>query len=290
MKPLVAIIIVNWNGLEDTRDCLNSLKKIDYKNFYLIIVDNHSKIDEALILHKEYKNSFRLKTIRTKKNYGYDEGCNIGIRYAQEKFQPDYFLIMNNDVVVSPKFLSFLVSALDYDKKRGMASPQILYYNKNEGWWAGIIKINKITGKPKWYVSNKTAETDMVTGCCMLVKSNVIKRVGLLNPKFFLSGLDTLEYSLRAKKEGFKLFYVPKSKVWHKFGKSARRLNPFRYLRYELVGAFTFISFLKPYQIPFYLIDFSFNFLKARLKNLMTIVFNRKKRKIFILGLKSSFK
>lgn len=165
--PKVAIIILNWNGWEDTIECLESLYQINYPNYEIIVIDNGSndksiekiksyangeiKPESSFIDYNEenkplevseYKrmeiengrnkreggNNYDLTLIKNEKNRGFTEGNNIGIRYALNK-DSDYFLLLNNDTVVEKDFLSKLVEYGEKDKKIGILNPKIYYYD-----------------------------------------------------------------------------------------------------------------------------------------------------------------
>jgi len=109
-NPKVAIIIVNWDGWEDTIECLESLYRIDYPNYEIIIIDNHSQ-DDSVRRIKDYSEGKELTIIENEDNYGFAEGNNIGIRYALKYLKPKYILLLNNDTVVDKDFLKELISA-----------------------------------------------------------------------------------------------------------------------------------------------------------------------------------
>lgn len=286
IPPKVAVLILNWNGLEDTRECLNSFKKVAYPNFGIIVIDNGSAINEAEILAREFKRHFNFfHCIRLEKNLGFCEGNNIGINYAREHIRPDYYLLINNDVIVHPNFLGNLVQALEAHHSAGVVSPKIFCYpDKAKLWWPGVHKLRigwkvHLETKP----SKTTEETDVVTGCCMLIKSNVIKRIGVLIPQFFLSGLDTFEYSLRAKKAGFKLLYVPSSVIWHKYSKAALRLNVVRRFKESLRGGVIFCVLCSPrtHYLLSCILHQVLKFFMERIKDISSIITNKNKRKKF---------
>ena len=116
-KPEVSIIILNWNGLEDTIECLESLKKITYPNYKLIIVDNGSEGNDVAVLRHRFGSYIHI--IEKDKNYGFTEGNNIGMRYAL-KGEARYILLLNNDTIVDPDFLSNLIKVAAGDPKIGL--------------------------------------------------------------------------------------------------------------------------------------------------------------------------
>lgn len=286
--PSVSILVINWNGFSDSVECIKSLFKNNYKNYKIILYDNGSKENEALKLKTIFKSKKNIDFVRSEKNWGYDGGCNKAIEYAKLKYNPDYYIIANNDIIVDKKFLSEMVNEMEKDEKIGGASPIIYYYDKpREVWWNGKIKYNSWTGGVKAEKgNNKTCDTDVITGCLMIIKKEVLEKIGLLNEKFFLSGMDTLEYSIRMKRAGFRLIYVPSSKVWHKCGNSAWKLAPKERLKHEIVGIIETLRIVRWYQIPTNLLKFIYDFVKLRLKGLFIFVTNGEKRKKFLKTMK----
>src|SRR4030042_2187559 len=129
MNPKVSIIILNWNGLEDTIECLNSLKKITYPNYKVILVDNGSKGNDARVLREKFGDYIHL--IENDRNYGYAKGVNIGIRYALANSASEYILLLNNDTVVAPDFLNQLVKLAESDSSVGIVGPKTYYYGSS---------------------------------------------------------------------------------------------------------------------------------------------------------------
>ncbi len=288
-EPLVSILFINWNGLEDSIECIKSCLKIDYSNYNIVLYDNGSPENEAIKLKKVFKKNKNIDFVRSDKNWGYDGGCNEAIKYSQKKYNPDYYVVANNDITMDKNFLKELINEMKKDKKIGGASPIIYYYDKpKELWWFGGVKYSSWTGgvtvnkNPK-----KTDETDIISGCLMMVTKEVIEKVGLLNNKFFLSGLDTLEYSIRIKRVGFKLIYVPSSKIWHKCGNAAWKISPKQRLKHEIIGIIETLKIVRWYQIPTNLIFFIHSFIMLRIKGLFIFIFNKNKRKKFLRSLKN---
>src|SRR3990172_8183916 len=104
--PAVSTIVLNWNGLADTRECMGSLRKVDYPANRVIVVDNGSEADEATILEQQFAGF--VEVIRNPANLGFAGGMNVGIRRALEA-GAEYVLLLNNDVTVDGRFLGGLV-------------------------------------------------------------------------------------------------------------------------------------------------------------------------------------
>ena len=235
--PKVSIIILNLNGLDDTVECLQSLKKITYPNYEVIVVDNGSTGDDARVLKEKFGDYIHL--IQNDKNHGFAEGNNIGIRYALNKYHPDYFLLLNNDTVVDSKFLTEMVTVAGTNTAIGIAGAKLYYYgnpNQLQSVWGKIdLWRGRVIPTPKM-LSDKIksvkldkgqydhiAEVDWVIGCCFLVKQSVLENIGLLDESYFCYWEET-DYCMRAKKTGFRIVYAPKAKVWHKLGQSVKKV------------------------------------------------------------------
>ena len=225
--PKVSIIILNWNGLDDTIECLESLKKITYPDYEVIVVDNASSGNDVEVLRDRYGDYIQL--IPNDKNYGFSEGNNIGMRYALDR-QSDYVLLLNNDTVVDADFLTELVKVAEGDGRIGIAAGKVYFYDSPN-------KLQTVGGKINWWLGTRRnyggqedvgqfdeiAERDWVFATAMLIKRAVMERISLLDASFFF-GIEEYDYCTRAIRAGFKVVYVPTSKVWHKAGASRRKL------------------------------------------------------------------
>ncbi|MBU3924528.1 glycosyltransferase family 2 protein [Patescibacteria group bacterium] len=235
--PKVSIIILNWNGWQDTLECLDSLTKIFYPNYEVIVIDNNSTNESAAKLkvksEKLKVEGKNFKLIENKENFGFAGGNNPGIKYAVEN-KSDYVLLLNNDTIVDPDFLEKLVKAGESDQNFGIIGPKIYYESdKNRIWFGGgyfswlgggrHMEYDKIDDKP---LDEAIKEVDFMTGCCFLIKREIIEKIGPMNEDFFLYYEDT-EWSLRARKNGYKVIYAPSSHIWHKISRSVKpKTNP----------------------------------------------------------------
>jgi len=274
--PRVSIIILNWNGKKDTIECLNSLKKIDYKNYKTILVDNGSKDDSVKEIKKNFPN---VKIIQNRKNLGFAEGNNIGIKYSL-KNKADYILLLNNDTVVDEKFLSEMIRLAESDEKGGIIGSKI-YYDKlpDTIWFAGgVIDLKKgifahIGQREKDSEKySKLKETDYIPGCSMLIKKSVIKSICLLDPKYF-AYFEDIDYCIRAKNRGYKIMLAQKSHIWHKISCSSGGENNLLKFYYKNRNI---ILFIKKHANKKMKILFFFHFFKDKAIEIAILTIKRK--------------
>jgi hypothetical protein len=229
--PQVSIIILNWNGYIDTIDCIESLKKITYPNYKIIIVDNASSGDDVRILKDKYEDY--LDIVANDKNYGFPEGCNFGIRHAFEK-GTDYILLLNNDTIVDPEFLTTLVQTAEADKSIGVVGSVVYYYYyPNKIQYIGG-KINWLLGINGTYINDQedrgqyreVIEQDYVPATSCIIRKEVVDKVGYLDAYYFFA-IEEFDYCTRIKRGGFRIIFQPKSKIWHKWKASGEKLSKF---------------------------------------------------------------
>jgi len=227
--PRISIIMLNWNSIDDTRECLESLKKVTYPNYDIIVVDNASKGDDAKLLSSEYGNQTMI--ISNAENLGFPEGNNVGIRQALKKGS-DFCLLLNNDTIVDPEFLSELVEVAK-DPSIGVVGSKIYnYYDSNRVDSAGgkalyWLMLFMAKGYEKDMGQFDTIEDrDFVFANSMLIKREVFEKVGLLDPDFFF-GAEEYDYCIRVKRHGYRIVYVPTSKIWHKSGRCRAKLKDY---------------------------------------------------------------
>ncbi len=251
--PKVSVITVNWNNFKDTAECLESLRKSTYPNFEVVVVDNYSEGDDVAQLKQRFGDFAKL--IVNERNSGFAGGCNLGIKDALAG-GADYVALLNNDTVVDPDFLNAVVSLAESDKKVGIAGGKIYCYELPETiWFAGGI-INYRTGRTPIRGSgeadngqfNEIVAVDWISGCFMFVSRDVLQAVGLLDERFFF-GWEDVDLCVRAAKKGFKVLFVPESRIWHKgFGVDKRDRLMGMPVYYATRGQFLFMDkhFTKP--------------------------------------------
>src|SRR3989344_4476974 len=204
-QPKVSIVFVNWNGKKDTFDLIDSLKKIKYKNYDIIVVNNGSTES----IQKEFKERYgKIATlIENKKNLGLAEGTNVGIREGLKRGSK-YILTMNNDMIVKSDFLNILVNSMERHPEVAVSTPIIYYMNpKNMIWCAGCKYTFRSfkpleQGKIDLGQFNKEKYVDGCD-CVLMIRSELLKKEGLLDGNFFLIHEFT-EWCLRITKKKYK--------------------------------------------------------------------------------------
>ncbi len=234
--PKVFIIILNWNGKQDSVECLESLKKITYTNYEILLVDNGSTDESVRCFRERFP---EIEIIENELNMGFAEGNNVGIRRAMEK-GTDYVLLLNNDTVVDRKFLEELVNVAESEPRIGLAGPKVYYYDykgRKDIIHSAGAKINMRQGTAPPIGINEVdigqfdheRKVDYLEGACMLVKQAVIHNIGLMDAEYFAYWEET-DWCIRARKAGYSIFYVPKAKIWHKVSASGSRPKRTYYL------------------------------------------------------------
>lgn len=217
MWPKVVVVVLNWNGKEDTFECLNSLKHLDYPNYEVVVVDNASTDGSQKFIRENFP---EVTLIENEKNLGFGGGFNVGIRKA-EKYDADYVLCLNNDVVVDKNFLTELVKVGELCDKIGGLCPMEYYYNEPRrincaGGRVGLFK-DKVYGHGELDKGqfNKVKETWLLCGPAMMLKLKALLDVGLFDTSFFY-GPEDKDMTLRLIKKGYKIMFVSHAKLWHK--------------------------------------------------------------------------
>lgn len=276
-QPKVAIIILNWNGADDTLALLESLSHVTYPNFSVTVVDNASKDDSLGRLARfmeqrrrgERNSDYKLSLLPLSKNFGYAEGNNKGIVQASRE-HPDYYLLLNNDTVVSPDFLDILVAATESDPKLAAVGPTI-YFADPDGtttkdvWYAGgwlnfyAGGAHHNTEKPAVKDKMTVVPTEFITGCCLLIKRSAITKLEqLFDPLFFAYTEDT-DLCLRLLRQGHRLGYVPAASIWHKLARSSGGPKSYNFWYYNVRNNFLVMSrYAAWYHWPVYLLYFLF--------------------------------
>ena len=225
VQKKLAIVIINWNSFELTRDTLMSLQKTSYQNYDCIVVDNGSQDDSANQLQNAFPN---IILMRSGENKGFTGGNNIGMQFALDNGY-EFIMMLNNDVEVDADFLQPLVQKLNSNQNIGAVQPLIYFHHdKNLIWNAGttLIPFLGTCATPNYNQRDDAhaqlqvqKNIDWITGCAFMIRASVLKQVGLLKEKFFIYYED-VDLSFRIKTAGYTLAYEPSSVIYHIAGMS----------------------------------------------------------------------
>ncbi len=228
--PATLVILVNWNNGEDTLACLRSLEKVAQPSFDVLVVDNGSRDASVERIRAAFP---ALRVLENGANLGFTGGNNLGLEVAlREGYR--YALLLNNDTEVAPDFLAPLVQALESDPQAAASGPLIYYHAEPRRVWSaggaidwrkgdtrmlglGALDTGQFDGPPR--------PVDFVTGCALLVRMEAVKQVGALDPRFF-AYYEEVEWCQRMRRAGYRILFVPQSKVWHKISPEAREASP----------------------------------------------------------------
>jgi GT2 family glycosyltransferase len=233
--PLVSILVLNWNGEGVIRQSLEAVRKLTYPNKEEIVIDNDSTDGSLEIIRKEFP-EFQL--LSNSANLGFAGGMNRGIREAKGNL----ILLYNNDAVAHPDSLSILVERALSNKSVGLVGGLIMFCNPPNVIWSQGGIFDPLTGTI-WseglgqVISGNLPfkpmeDVDYLSGCVLLIKSEVIEKIGLFDEGFFMSG-DDIDFCLRARRAGYKCTLDPSALVWHMGSYSLKQLPLQSYIERE---------------------------------------------------------
>ncbi|SVB07512.1 uncharacterized protein METZ01_LOCUS160366 [marine metagenome] len=260
--PHVAIIILNWNQEVDTLECLASVARVEYPALSIIIVDNGSTSDTYETIVQWSRQEPRAIVIRMEQNLGFVGGSNAGIHHALQG-NTDYILLLNNDTVVTPEFISRLVAVAEQADNIGIVGPKVYQYQEERifdsagtrayFWLAqGMLRAHGESDEGQY---DREEDVPYITGCALLIKRTVIEKIGLMDEDYF-NYFDDLDWGYRTKLAGYRLIYVPKAVIQHKGSQAMGLGSPFYFhhmIRSRIlfarkhIGWFLFITCFLPY-------------------------------------------
>ena len=257
MNPAaVYIIVLNYNSWRDTIECLESLIEQDYPDFKIVVVDNGSVNDSVFqleswtktitenrginanrilyhqhqFIEQETHDNSLISFIWSDHNGGYAAGNNIGIRYSNLLSKDHYLWLLNNDTIVFKDTLSILTGFFQNNKAKnvGLVGCLQLFYHDPTRIQCTYGRYNKNTGLPEQMGENqallrpvviKQEDIHYLSGACLLTRSNVLEKVGLLSEDYFLF-FEELDIAYRMKKAGYTLLFCNETHILHKHGTS----------------------------------------------------------------------
>ena len=258
MSQKIAIIILNWNGLENSRECLISLKKITYPSYKIIFIDNGSKINEAEILAKEFQSHFsEIRFIRNEKNLGFAQGNNQGITEALKDQEVGYVCTLNNDTIVELNFLDEAIKKF-LDPQIGMIAMKVInYYEQNKidslGMTltqSGLTFNNKIQN-----TNDKLQNIFCPCGSAALYSRQLLEKCFINENEYFDKDFfcyaEDFDLGFRGRLAGFDCLLADEAIVYHKVSASTSEKSDlavfytYRNICWTLIKDLPFILWLK---------------------------------------------
>ena len=238
----VGIVILNWNGWQDTIECLRSVFGITYPSYSVTVVDNGST-DGSVARIREWAgtNSKAVELVELPANAGYAAGNNAGIREVLFDPSVEYILVLNNDTTVSPDFLEKMTDVFAMYPQCGLVGPTILNYSTGEyvqaHWarrmtWTDVLMFNtplKVIFLREPFINrhilkgSKPAEFYTVSGCCLLFRREALQAIKLFDEGTFL-GWEECVVSEKLLAAGYKVYVAPAASIHHKIGASTAKL------------------------------------------------------------------
>jgi len=226
-SPKLAIVLINYLQDDLTLDCIKSIKNSNYDNTEIILINQISTKDSE----NKFKSEFpELTFISTERNIGFASACNLGIRKALEG-KAEIICLLNNDTIVLPDTFLNLMRGFSLSGDVGIVGPKIMYYDKKDKVWFGGGKLLLNKGAKTVHLdmnqlesesNNNIKEVDFITGCALMFKREVLEKVGLLDERYF-AYFEEVDFCYRVKKAGYKILYIPQSRLYHKVSSTTKK-------------------------------------------------------------------
>lgn len=230
--PKVIVLTLNYNGKPLLDDCITSYLANDYPNFEMVMIDNGSHDGSEEYVKATYPT---VTCIQTGKNSGYSGGFNVGLKYAFEERKSDFALITNNDVKADSKVISSLVEAALQDPLRAFITGKVYYFDKPDT----LQSVGKYEHPLRWNGEHigareidkgqydEPSERFFIDDIFTLVRRDVYEKLGGYDTTYFLQS-EEYDWQARAKKAGYKFYYTPSAKIWHKESMTLGKSSPMK--------------------------------------------------------------
>jgi GT2 family glycosyltransferase len=232
-KPLIAIVVINWNGLDKTRRCVSSLLRLDYPARQICVIDNGSTDASVSELQCEFP---AIEVLDLGANTGFAGGCNRGIEWARG-IEARYVWLLNNDTTVDETCLAALVERAESSGSDEILAPKILRSQQTNEVWSvgGIVRWPWLEREHIRQVESSRNQVGQhpvawASGCALFFSMNVADIIGPLDERYFLY-LEDVDWCLRGRRKRVMTWVVPDAVIWHEVSATTNTLNS-RIIRY----------------------------------------------------------
>lgn len=278
MQSTIPIIILNWNGLSDTLECMEALEQQTYSNWLAYLVDNGSSGNDAQVLQEKFGQHPKVKLVLNTENLGFTRGNNAVLR---QLIQPEndypYIALLNNDTKVSPQWLQELINAARQENAAIVSSKMINYFNPKQMDNAGHRMLNTGEILPVGHAEliekhNKIVENMGACAGAALYSVPMLRKIGIFD-EYFKTGYEDAEIGMRAFVTGHRAIFAPKAEILHKVSQSINKIRDYEYtLKIQMD---IFYTYLKLFPLPVLLINFIPFVFKIGAVLLIDVVFGR---------------
>lgn len=223
LVPRVCVVVLNWNGLLDTLECIESLKRLDYPAFEILLVDNGSTDGSVGSIRAHHPD---ISILENGRNLGYSGGNNAGVELAFSR-GADYVLILNNDTIVSPDIITQLSRTAAFLPKDSIVGSAIYRFDRRDSLWMLGANWDSLECRFEPLNANNSPESanrwvrevDYIVGCALFLSRSSFERVGGFDEDFFLH-YEEIDWCFRARRLGFRSFVTLDARLWHKISGS----------------------------------------------------------------------
>jgi GT2 family glycosyltransferase len=248
--PKVAAVVVNYNGKDVTLQAVESLRRMSYPNFDLVVLDNASTDGSPEALARAFPD---LLQVRVEVNRGSSSGYAAGFRWAFEHGY-DYVLLLNNDVEVEPDMLTELVKAAESDPRIGCVGPKCYFHGDRQRLWSagGILRFRESITRERGYGEidrgqyDRDVDVDYVNGCAILIRRAAAEAAGMWDDLFYIC-VDDADFCTRVKQQGFRCLYAHRAVLYHMVAYTTGGYSPGRNFQFGRSGAIYVRRYANPW-------------------------------------------
>lgn len=279
----IPIIILNWNGLKDTIECMDSVLQMEEYPFRVILIDNGSSEDVQQELSSLYGAHDKVEFIQNKENLGFTHGNNMAFKSILNlDSKPEFIALLNNDTVVPPDWINRITESAIRNKADMVSCKMINYYDRSLVDNLGHFMLNTAEILPLAYHKDpRQFKSNFINlGACggaALYRTSMLEDIGVFD-NYFNTGYEDAELGLRATLLGYKCLFEPDAVVYHKVSRSIDKIKDDKYIRRIQLNIFYTYFKLMPrrmvlFNFPFFVIKYAFLYLSGiiglRFKQLM---------------------